>query len=135
MTINIERVRLWVDDLRNTQERQTTGQLWDGDGGFCCLGRACDISGMGEWKENEAEGDLRYVCELDDSATELPYDVAVWFGFIDDEDGEELVIRDPVLKSPGGDMHDNASCLNDTWGLSFEEIAYAIEATWPEVKR
>lgn len=137
MTINIERVRLWVDDLRTTSSEQTTGRLYDGQDGFCCLGRACVVAGVGDFKEGD-DGDIRYVCELDDSATELPYDVAVWYGFIDEDldvDGQEFVFRDPALHAPGGEMSDNASCLNDTWGLSFAEIADAIEATWLGVKR
>ncbi len=38
----------WVEALRSGKYQQTKGRL-RGDGGFCCLGVLCDISGAGGW--------------------------------------------------------------------------------------
>jgi len=44
-----EHRKQWVDALRSGEYEQVTGHMRAGDK-FCCLGVACDISGLGEWK-------------------------------------------------------------------------------------
>ena len=38
----------WLTALEGGSYTQTTGALRDAEG-FCCLGVACDVSGLGEW--------------------------------------------------------------------------------------
>ena len=39
----------WIEALRSGDYKQTTGRLRD-ENEYCCLGVACDISGIGRWK-------------------------------------------------------------------------------------
>lgn len=54
------------------------------DNSFCCLGVACDISGLGVWREEEEVGYMAYVIDGDDQCSpccSLPDDVADYYGF------------------------------------------------------
>ena len=42
--------------LRSGKYRQTRGRLRDSKG-FCCLGVACEISGVGKWNGDEGYND------------------------------------------------------------------------------
>ena len=48
MTPNKANIKLWVDALRSGKYQQARGALKTGDA-YCCLGVACDISGLGTW--------------------------------------------------------------------------------------
>jgi len=45
-----EHRRLWVEALRSGKYQQAQGQLREGVNSFCCLGVACEISGLDMWK-------------------------------------------------------------------------------------
>lgn len=42
----------WLEALRSGKYSQAIGWLKGLDGGFCCLGVACDISGEGAWNSD-----------------------------------------------------------------------------------
>ena len=92
----------WVTALRSDDYVQATGRLRDGDR-FCCLGVACDISGLAEWEEGN-----RY---LEEKET-LPQQVRDWLG---------------LENAAGGYIASSLSNLNDT-RVSFDEIADMIES-------
>jgi len=75
----------WVDALRSGKYKQGTGRLRDGDM-YCCLGIACDISGLGEWIEDWSKDgnnfDHAFSYFVDDVAMPglLPNSVQDWLG-------------------------------------------------------
>lgn len=54
-----DRVLHLCDVLESGKYKKGIGRLRDGDS-YCCLGVACDISGVGEWKESN--GSYGYAC-------------------------------------------------------------------------
>ena len=48
MTKLTEAQEEWLVALESGEYKQGRGRLRD-DNGFCCLGVACDLSGLGEW--------------------------------------------------------------------------------------
>lgn len=50
MTLTVES---WCEALESGKYKQAMGQLRD-SGCFCCLGVLCDLSGRGEWLEDDA---------------------------------------------------------------------------------
>ena len=118
--MNQEAKRLWVEALRDGSRKQTTGKLYDGDGGYCCLGVLCEVSPTGpEWIDREKEGqeypdnsDFRFAYAFENEAEVLPLCVQTWAG---------LDKPDPKI----GEL--SASEWNDEQKLSFEEIAELIE--------
>lgn len=119
-TPNVENMRTWVARLRDPNAKQTRFALRSRDA-MCCLGHACDASGLGEWM-GEWDKDQTYLQEK----LALPLGVADWLG----------VTVDPELV----DVHDRAttkraSAINDSGGegYSLAQIADCVEATWPEV--
>jgi hypothetical protein len=139
MTVNVENVRKWVDALRSGEYEQTTGVLRkaDGDGnvvGYCCLGVACEVSGLGKWErrlpEDQDEQDYYVVPVLygeEDSWSELPDPVVEWLGFALDEENDE--VGNPHLLDPDGNTY-SATQANDRFHWSFAEIADALERTY-----
>lgn len=136
---NQENVRKWVEALRSGEYQQGKGHLTvldaDGNKFYCCLGVACEVSGVTEpagqvespntgdpilaWK-----GTLAYEAEHDgdDSLFFPPQEVLDWLGI--DEYNPVLVLG-PEL---GYDAE--ASDANDTRNMTFEQIADAIERTY-----
>ena len=121
-----ENRRKWVEALRSGKYKQTSGSLHD-DNGFCCLGVACEISGLGEWERDAIFGnqtDYRYMGKTGS----LPAPVAAWLG---------LTSKSPTWDegkwSESGnitdDMDDNLAVRNDE-GVTFAEIADIIERVW-----
>lgn len=106
----------WVEALESGKYRQAQEELMKKIGGryyYCCLGIACDLSGLGVWDYEKG----RYVYTTDQSseALLLPRDVADWLGIRGD---------DPWL----GDH--KASQLNDQLGWDFAEIARRARKVW-----
>ena len=101
-----ENRRTWVEALRSGKYKQASGQLRIGDA-FCCLGVACDISGLGSWNEYS-----EYSTHIDGGqGYKLPASLMDYLG----------------LRTPTGDFEmTNLSSMNDN-GKSFEEIADVIE--------
>ena len=100
--------RKWIEALRSGKYRQTTGTLRDRDG-FCCLGVLCDISGTGEWVQDD--GSWRYQGYTD----VLPKPVQQLVG-----------LRTNFGRINGSQGH-NLSEMNDI-EYSFASIADVIEA-------
>jgi hypothetical protein len=46
-------VESWIEALESGKYEKGTGALRANDGCFCCLGVACDVSGMGRWEQVE----------------------------------------------------------------------------------
>ena len=118
---NKENLREWVKALRSGEYEQTTGALRRGDG-YCCLGVACDISGLGEWRDKPDMAESFYVIgdRPGESAT-LPRDVREWLG---------VESANPNLLDEHGNRHISAAFLNDTKGYTFDQLADAIERTY-----
>lgn len=116
MEPNRERIQMWVDALRSGKYKQGTRILKDAYGNYCCLGVACEISGLGRW-----ETGLGYVVPYglgeDYSMSFMPKPVGEWYG---------LGTRDVFLHIGGGEC-EYVTVLNDVDRFTFEEIAYAIE--------
>jgi len=68
----------WVEALESGEYKQTTGNLRKGDG-FCCLGVACDLSGLGKWVSNPSIPIKEYETTYKED-TILPEIVKEWLG-------------------------------------------------------
>ena len=101
------RAKELIAALQSGKYTQTKGRLRDGDA-FCCLGVACDISGIGKWNGNS------YSSEED----VLTNEVRDYFGFHNSNGG----VRDYTTESCLSELNDQ--------GHSFTEIADFIEANW-----
>ena len=121
-----EHRRQWVEALRSGKYEQDKGQMRSDDG-YCCLGVACDISGLGEWSGDEGDPAYTYGTDEDQHDTALPEPVKDWLGvesevvtlpekiaFIDDRDGT-------------GAFNTNALDSANDNGASFKQIADVIE--------
>lgn len=116
----------WVEALRSGRYKQSMRELRNVRG-YCCLGVLCEISGLGEWRENNVNNYL-HAFDFLNATTILPEQV------------QELV----EMKNPNGEIMDSANtntrydenvCLatmNDR-GSSFEDIAKVIEERWAEL--
>ena len=102
MTPNKANIKLWVEALRSGLYDQGFEALRTSTGEYCCLGVACDISGLGEWRENTYLG----------GGQSLPEAVSHWLGVA----GDDVNI--------GGTW---ASARNDQLKQSFQDIADLIE--------
>ena len=100
-----------VAALRSGKYKQGRHFLRTQDG-FCCLGVACDISGLGEWTFIEEEFPYDYI----GSDSLLPEEVREYFGFNDRSGG---------FTNKEGNFN-SLICLNDST-YTFEEIADVIE--------
>lgn len=117
MRPNKENIRRWVEALRSGNYKQGKGYLQVVDEfsvSYCCLGVACDISGLGKW-----EHELDSHSYLGEEAV-LPSHVRRWLGL--DEDN-------PAVKTLDDDWY-GLAYLNDRGGYTFNDIADAIERTW-----
>jgi hypothetical protein len=112
-----------VEALRSGRYTQTQGVLRDGDA-FCCLGVACDISGLGRWRGMGASNSYGYVTAATNAEHTgiLPIAVRDWLGW------ENTAPSIQVPDQPGRIKLDH---LNDV-GLTFEQIADLIEAGFVE---
>lgn len=127
-------VKKLVDALRSGEYTQVKGMLHKQNDGMCCLGVACDISGLGKW-EPEWDGDARndedgnesdrmvYTVPIADlrgrSADVLPLGVRQHYKW---EDNDPTV----NIKSRDGQEHTLAH-YNDA-GFTFAQIADIIAA-------
>lgn len=104
MEININVVRLWVNNLRAGLYRQATGRLRSNENEFCCLGVLCDLVEPGNW--DRATGN-RHVWSHRSSNSMPSRNVADYIGL-------------------DNDLFRTLSNKNDN-GESFNEIADYIE--------
>lgn len=108
-----EHRKLWVEALRSGKYQQARAVLRNAKGGMCCLGVACEISGLGKWsaaRDYETNGAL--------STTLPPREVVAWLG-LDNANGSWSERDDDML-----------TIRNDK-GASFAEIADIIESAPP----
>jgi hypothetical protein len=126
--IDKQRVRQLVDALRSGAYEQGKYRLHlteEADSGktkMCCLGVACDISGIGAWQPAIGKDHIEshpYLVEGGGQATqELPDAVKNWYGFNS---------SNPYVLYKGSAKR--LSALNDQ-EVPFSEIANLIEATY-----
>ena len=103
--------RLWVEALRSGKYCQGHGVLRRGDR-YCCLGVACDISGLSKWEvDEEAQDDPM---SYDGAPIRLPAIVQNWLGMADGAG---------TIRGRGSSL----IAMNDL-GASFTEIANFIES-------
>ena len=117
-----ENFKAWIAALRSGEYSQTTGVLRNDvtntrPVGYCCLGVACDISGVGSWDESKDDRGNPAVA-YDNETFELPYIVIEWLGIDDDE----TIMTDGVEE----DWVQAVIGMNDG-GASFAEIADILE--------
>lgn len=107
-----EHRRLWVEALRSGKYKQARRRLKNPrTGAMCCLGVACEISGLGAF---DSSGCYRTPGEVSDDV--LPLSVRRWLGLIS-------------IDGAYGDLTDD-NCLaglNDS-GKRFSTIARIIES-------
>lgn len=120
---NKQRLKLWVDALRNAQFAQGTGSLAsrkiDGTFEYCCLGVACEVAmANGLEVQTDMRGAFGTLKAYDGSDLTLPFTVVGWYG---------LSGKDPLLRDG---LEDLASSLNDDFGWDFDQIANAIVTTY-----
>ena len=100
------------DALRSGKYQQRIKQLTNPNRtAYCCLGVACEISGLGEWRGHA------YVTEHEANDIFLPRDVKIWLGFTDERGGFQ----------DEWEYEKSLSHLNDM-GATFSEIADLIDS-------
>lgn len=119
-TVMVDRDNLLelADALESGRYSQTVGTLRNGNS-FCCLGVACDISGLGEWVfrngcwnyvvSTPTEQDLD---KVESSFGSLPAPVMEYYG----------LTQEGKFRIPGQDEY-SLMGLNDNSKKSFSEIA------------
>lgn len=115
-TANREVIDMWLEALRSGTYRQGVGALLthtpEGEEQYCCLGVLCDLYDLEVADQTRWGGENNYHTKItrnyEDEEGSLPNSVCEWAG-----------ITNPV--------HDTLADLNDTEGLSFEQIANVIE--------
>lgn len=117
-----ENVRAWIEALRSGEYQQARETLRVNDE-YCCLGVACDISGLHQWERLDETSIYTY----DEHHNILPLTVIAWM---------ELDIHENWGSLQGDRSGDRGLLLdlitmNDS-GASFEEIADHIEIYFKE---
>lgn len=105
--MNADLKTAWVEALRSGKYKQTQKFLRV-DGGYCCLGVLCDISGEGTWAQDPWSNSSGYSYEGEFDTERLTPSMLHAFE-ISNEDAEALME------------------MNDKEGLSFSSIADYIE--------
>ena len=121
-----------VNALRSGKYKQATGKLRITTGDFdkfCCLGVACDISGLGEWSKVLNSDQQNYlVGQFGVGTIDMPREVREYFGFT--TGGGEFVVPS-YIDEVGydsysiNDVEDALFRMNDR-GISFLDIAKTI---------
>ena len=106
----------WMTALESGEYKQTRSRLRDANG-FCCLGVACDVSGLGEWRKlsglDKFEFRTSYGARAD---LGLPFSVREQLGISHDDNRADRLVE-----------------LNDHEGKTFAEIAKWIRENADEV--
>jgi len=111
---------LWAEALESGEYEQTTEWL-QGDGGFCCLGVACEVAEehgikvSREWDTDELDGS-----DLSDQP-----DVQEWLG-LTGENGSFKILQDRPNNS--NRISTSLARLNDEGKTTFAELAAIIRA-------
>lgn len=126
--VDLERMKLWVQGLRNGEYAQGRLHLAPKSGDsftYCCLGVACEVAianGL-EIEVSEVETDMGVVKSYDGDTTTLPDAVSQWYGLGGDGDVHLRYMSDPNEKAIAAE-------LNDDHRLTFAEIANCIVITF-----
>lgn len=128
---NLINIKKWIAALRSGKYTQGKAVLKSTEGEMCCLGVATDLyikEHDFEWGPPvQIEGITpRMGCTFDTEGEYLPVPVQEWLG-IDTKNPEleSLQTNDDDVR-----LFDEATYFNDESGLSFEDIADAIENTY-----
>lgn len=130
------RIRLWVAALRSDQFTQIRGQLADRGSGRCCLGVACELSGVGQWVNGTTTFDvdcMAYEVDSDQERYVLHYEVAYWLFGEDylDAIGWEYSAGPKIGGVPLATLNDGSNTPpHGQAPLTFSEIADRIEREW-----
>ncbi len=108
-----EHLQLWVAALRSGKYKQGWTRLHREEE-FCCLGVACEISGLGRWMADDDGSDIIWYLGY---TSVLPPVVQHWLG-VPNELGLQLQTRQAHFVG--------LECLNDE-GMTFSQIADLIE--------
>jgi hypothetical protein len=137
MEVNKENMRLFIEALRSGKYQQGTGTLIEvgGDGvkRHCCLGVACEVAianGVvlqSELVSSAPESFTRYHWDGGKTASYLPAPVVQWLG-IDEREGPDTPVNPKLLHEKGNLI--GATTLNDSYSLTFSQIADAFEKTY-----
>jgi hypothetical protein len=113
--IKVERVKKLIAALRSGKYKQTVSQLKDHeDDAYCCLGVACDISGLSKWEKFEIQGVKNIPVYFGEDGN-LPKQVKEYYGF-----------RDKLGSFLEKGVEESLTTLNDQ-GKTFKQIAQKIE--------
>ena len=127
-----ENRRIWVEALRSGKYRQAShalrldGEAWTlnepEEMALCCLGVACEISGLASW-EMMQNGIHLFL----GSSSSLPVEVADWLGMRSSAGDYDYMGTRPCPVPEGMEGEGSLAALNDK-GATFEQIAKMIEA-------
>jgi hypothetical protein len=118
MTIERERIEQLCVALESGKYPQAQSALRKLTG-YCCLGVACDVSGLSRWSTVTRTGDCFSYGPLDEVGY-LPSIVADWYGWVS---------KNPMLKTPSGEYR-SMSAMNDDYCYTFDQIAAALRRTF-----
>lgn len=138
-------MELWVEALTSGRYKQTSGSLKGQMGignksyGYCCLGVLCDVYAKktGKGKFNKPVNGLStcdFVAGEDIEPANLPFDVQKWAS-IKDRNGkissfkkvESYLKHKELIGNERGISSICLATLNDSYGLTFKEIAKVIK--------
>ena len=109
--------QIWIEALRSGDYKQTQKRLKEDDG-YCCLGVACDISGLGQWTNRCYDGGYKYSKrDYWSEVSYLPEEVMQYFG---------LTMKDGYARDKNG-VGFTLLAMNDN-NMSFDQIADIIES-------
>lgn len=116
--------RRWVEALESGEYRQNRGYLASGNGSFCCLGVACEVSGMAEW---EGIDYLDHTIDLPDAVVEF-YGLAHSTGLtVNDAETDTLA----TLNDQGWTFAAIAALLRERFGPDFDRPPAALTSEVP----
>lgn len=120
---NEENMRTFIAALRSGEYGQGQRRLKSAEG-YCCLGVACEVSGLGDWEGDirDSHGQVYVIDENDFSRTVLPMGVSRWLGIDQENHGSQ---NPYIVEAEDGDI--SAATMNDLLKKSFAEIADAFE--------
>lgn len=87
--------------------------------GYCCLGVACDVSGVSKWS-TVSDADICFSYGPTGEISYLPDVVADWYGWVS---------KNPMLKTPSGEYR-SMTAMNDDYCYTFDQIAAALRQTF-----
>lgn len=139
--MNQENIAKLVAALRSGEYEQVSGCLRSQDN-YCCLGVACDISGLGTWEQRDSmppspSPDWNYVIRdengkrVDSNMSVLPTSVAQWLGIQESGDFNLPINQDYDWRDEDDDRFAPGNStglaeLNDE-GFTFAQIADLLE--------